>query len=490
MTLGVIYARYSEGPRQTDQSIEGQVADCKMYAEANDIEITEIYADRHISGKSVDGRDEFQRMMRDAKAHKFQALIVWKIDRFGRDRYDIANYKHELKKAGVTLHYAKEAVPDGPEGIILEALLEGLAEYYSADLRQKVSRGMRESVKKGKWPGPLPIGYMKDDEQHIIQDPVIAPLIRQAFEMYVADTANKDIIEMLKSHGVMAKHGKPIDKGTLYRIVRNERYTGAFRLMGEDIQAEPIISRELWEEAQKHHKTGRHNGAGKAVDKYTLSCKCYCGYCGKLVPGKSGTGKSGKLYSYYTCRSNDLRSFPRDDLEDLVVKATVEDMLTDDMIRRITQRMVELQDEDPASELAESLKTRLASVRKRKDNLVDLIAETGSRSLMEKLAALEAEEADLADQLAVAEVKRSHIPEHLLRGWLESFRAGDAEDAAFRKRLLETFVHKVKLWNDHIVIWYNAGDDKSGMCSHTARVVDLMGVEPMSENKFPFLLLS
>lgn len=146
---GVIYARYSPGPRQTDQSIEGQVADCQQYADEHGIDIIEIYADRHVSGKSVVGRDEFQRMLRDAEKGRFDCVLVWKIDRFGRDRQDIALGKMTLKRAGVKLMYARESVPDGPEGIILESVLEGLAEYYSADLRQKVIRGMRETAKRG-----------------------------------------------------------------------------------------------------------------------------------------------------------------------------------------------------------------------------------------------------------------------------------------------------------------------------------------------------
>ena len=82
--LGAIYARYSAGPNQTDQSIEGQVADCQAYAERNGIQIVEIYADRHISGKSIVGRNEFQRMLHDAEQHRFECVIVWKIDRRAR----------------------------------------------------------------------------------------------------------------------------------------------------------------------------------------------------------------------------------------------------------------------------------------------------------------------------------------------------------------------------------------------------------------------
>ena len=156
---GVIYARYSPGPHQTEQSIEGQVADCQQYTEENGIDIIEIYADRHVSGKSVVGRDEFQRMLRDAEKGRFDCVLVWKIDRFGRDRQDIAMGKMALKRAGVKLMYARESVPEGPEGIILESVLEGLAEYYSADLRQKVIRGMKETAKKGQYCGQsLPIG--------------------------------------------------------------------------------------------------------------------------------------------------------------------------------------------------------------------------------------------------------------------------------------------------------------------------------------------
>ena len=110
--VGVIYARYSAGPRQTDQSIEGQVAECTEYAERNGIDIAEVYADRHVSGKRVDGRWEFQRMLKDAQAHKFQVVIVWKIDRFGRNREDIAIAKMTLRRGisagGSGGHYARD----------------------------------------------------------------------------------------------------------------------------------------------------------------------------------------------------------------------------------------------------------------------------------------------------------------------------------------------------------------------------------------------
>lgn len=201
--LGVIYARYSEGPRQTDQSIEGQVADCTAFAERNGIDIVEVYADRHISGKSVVGRMEFQRMIRDAQEHKFEVVIVWKIDRFGRDRQDIAVNKMKLKKAGVRLVYAEESVPEGPEGIILESVLEGIAEYYSADLRQKVIRGRRETLKKGLYCGAsVPIGYKVDAGRHVVIDEEKAPAVREVFRMYAEGAQVKECAAYLNSRGI------------------------------------------------------------------------------------------------------------------------------------------------------------------------------------------------------------------------------------------------------------------------------------------------
>lgn len=226
---GVIYARYSPGPHQTEQSIEGQVADCQQYAEEHGIDIIEIYADRHVSGKSVVGRDEFQRMLRDAEKGRFDCVLVWKIDRFGRDRQDIAMGKMTLKRAGVKLMYARESVPEGPEGIILESVLEGLAEYYSADLRQKVIRGMKETAKKGQYCGqPLPIGYKVDSQRHVVIDEREAAAVREAFKMHIAGAQLRDIVQLFADRGIMGRRGKPVSNAVVYRMLRNEKYLGEF----------------------------------------------------------------------------------------------------------------------------------------------------------------------------------------------------------------------------------------------------------------------
>lgn len=160
MQDAVIYTRYSSH-NQRDCSIEQQVADCEIFARQNNLRVVKVYADRHLSG-TTDNRPQFQQMLKDASHGHWAYVICWKIDRFARNRYDSATYKFRLKKAGVRVLYAKESIPDGPEGILLESVLEGSAEYYSAALAQNIRRGMKYNAEQCKVnSGSIPFGYSK-----------------------------------------------------------------------------------------------------------------------------------------------------------------------------------------------------------------------------------------------------------------------------------------------------------------------------------------
>ena len=134
----VIYARYSSS-NQTEASIEGQMRECNEYAKENGINIVGTYIDRARSA-TTDNRPDFKRMIKDSSNKKFDAVIVWKLDRFARNRYDSAKYKATLKKNGVKVISITEHISDDPNGIILESMLEGMAEYYSKELSVKVIR--------------------------------------------------------------------------------------------------------------------------------------------------------------------------------------------------------------------------------------------------------------------------------------------------------------------------------------------------------------
>ena len=155
----VIYARFSSD-RQREESIEGQIRECTEYAQRQGITIVGEYIDRAKSAaKDIDKRENFLRMIRDSNKHLFGIVLVWKLDRFSRSRYDSAHYKAALKKNGVKVVSATEHIAEGPEGIILESMLEGMAEYYSAELSEKIHRGQRENALKGKNNGGgVPLG--------------------------------------------------------------------------------------------------------------------------------------------------------------------------------------------------------------------------------------------------------------------------------------------------------------------------------------------
>ena len=198
---GVIYARYSSD-NQREESIEGQIRENTAFARKNGIDIVDTYIDRAYSAKT-DNRPEFQKMIKDSGKKSFDVVIVWKLDRFSRNRYDSAKYKAMLKKNDVRVLSATEAISEGAEGIILESVLEGMAEYYSADLAEKVTRGMTENALKCRFNGgTVPFGYMIDEEQHYQINPAQAPLVIEMFRRYAGGESITEIIEDLNARGI------------------------------------------------------------------------------------------------------------------------------------------------------------------------------------------------------------------------------------------------------------------------------------------------
>lgn len=207
----VIYARYS-CDNQREESIEGQLRECKEFAEHKGIKLIGTYIDRAMSAKT-DNRPEFQKMIKDSEKNLFDTVIVWKLDRFARNRYDSAHYKAILRKNGVKVVSATEVISDGAEGIILESVLEGYAEYYSAELSEKVIRGMTENALKCQYNGGAgTIGYTVDENKHYVLDTLTAPFIRDAFGMYADGYLIKDIVKYLNEKGVVSAYKKPMSK--------------------------------------------------------------------------------------------------------------------------------------------------------------------------------------------------------------------------------------------------------------------------------------
>ena len=142
-------------------------------------------------------------MIKDSAKELFEIVLVWKLDRFSRDRYDSAHYKHILKKNGLKVISAKEHISEGPEGIILEAMLEGYAEFYSAELSEKIHRGQKENALKGKNNGGgTPLGYAVGPDDVLAIDPLTAPLVKEIFTRYDAGENISSITASLNERGL------------------------------------------------------------------------------------------------------------------------------------------------------------------------------------------------------------------------------------------------------------------------------------------------
>ena len=255
----VAYYRYSGGSRQTKQSIEGQRRDCEAYARAHGMTILREYVDRHISGKT-DDRAQFRQMIDDSAKRTFDLVICWKTDRFARNRDDSAVYKKQLRDNGVSVIYAAESNIEGAEGIIIEGLMEALAEYYSAELAEKARRGMRESALKGQTLGRTPpLGLTVDSAKHYVIDPAGADTVRLIFELYASGLSIASIIRRLNGMGLRTVRGNPFDKSSISRIICDERYRGVYVSKKFDVRIEgaipPIIDDDLWERTQKNDQT-------------------------------------------------------------------------------------------------------------------------------------------------------------------------------------------------------------------------------------------
>ena len=238
----VIYARYSSNS-QTEQSIEGQLHDCYAYAKRFDVNIVGEYIDRAISGLT-DERPDFQRMIADASKGQFERVLVWKLDRFARNRYDSAIYKQELKKYGIRVISVMENVGEGDESILMEAMLEALAEYYSLDLKKKIRRGQRESIAKKQYTGgTVPYGY-KVVDKHLVIDERTASTVIYLFERYAAGEPMKDIIEELRRRGVRGRLGGELSYTTFSRTLVNTAYIGRYKYGDQIIEGmcEPMVS--------------------------------------------------------------------------------------------------------------------------------------------------------------------------------------------------------------------------------------------------------
>ena len=461
----VAYARYSS-TGQREESIEGQLREIHAFAEQRGFRIIKEYTDKALTGRS-DRRPDFQRMIADSSKHQFQAVIVWKTDRFSRNRYDSAVYKRRLAKNGVQVFYVRESIPDGPSGIVVEAVLEGFAEFYSASLSENVRRGNYDSALQHKTLGRLVLGYRKSADDTFEIDPETAPIIRKIFTDYKNGKTMKEIYTDLNAAGYKTTAGGEFNKSSLHRILNNEKYIGVYQF--QDIREEnvipPLVDMETWNICQRRLASAKHRARTLDLDRpaFLLTGKVFCGHCGAPMIGDSATGKTGIHYWYYTCqnkkkRTCDKRRENKQDLEDFVVHQLVKILHSDDgFLETLSQKVADsLVDGTYQAEL-EDLKKRQADVQRKIQNALDLLLDSPSKALQARLSALEQEDEQLTAEI---EDKALNAPpaltaDHILY-MLTRLSDGMESDPEYRKRIVDIFLNSVYVFDDgHIVLHLN-----------------------------------
>lgn len=463
-----IYARYSSSG-QREESIEGQVRECTAYAEKCGYDVVRIYADKALTG-TTDKRPEFQRMISDGEKGLFDILICWKIDRFARNRYDSAIYKNRLHKAGVSVQYARETISEGAEGIILESVLEGFAEYYSANLAENVKRGNYESMTDYKTMGKKYLGLKEGESGRFIIDQETAPAVKWIFEQYAAGVPTKEILHTLKLRGIKNANGEDFNRSSLARLLKNERYAGVYIYAGFRVPdvIPAIVPRDLFDAVQaraakaRHAPKNRNNG-----QRYLLTGKLFCGHCGSLMTGESADSKTGSRYYYYTCRNHkagkcDKKREPKEATEKRIIEKLIECVHDDDFINEIADAVMEELEKQKAGSTLAGLEKQEATKQKEIENMYKAIA--AGLNAEKAVAFISGLEGDLQEiRQAIAEEKAAavDITRDDVVNLLTSYRQDPATvDQSYITRLIDSFLAAVYLYdNDGGYMLINAGTE-------------------------------
>lgn len=452
-----LYLRYSS-TSQTEQSIEGQQRVCMDYCKRQGINVVATYIDRATSAsKHTEKRHEFLQMIKDAEKGSFDAVVVYKLDRFARNRYDSANYKYKLKKAGVRLISATENLSDSPESIILESVLEGMAEFYSVELAQKVTRGMQESAYKCQVTGgTIPLGYKIEDKHYVI-NPLTAPIVQEAFQLYDEGNSLAVIVEIFNNKGYRTSRGYKFNKSSFATMLRNEKYIGIYQWKDHRVEGgvPAIIDKDLFERVQiKLKKTADAPARGKAKVDYLLSGKIFCGHCGEPMNGDTGTSVTGTIYNYYSCYGHKQhrckkKSVRKDWIEDIVVQDALT-FLTPEIIEEIADltleeyyKEIQIEGKLPAleaqlHEIETSLKNITAAIER------GVVPDT----LLNRMVELEQEKKTCRKKIDYEKEKRDALDRADIVNFLNKLAAGNLKTATAKKRIIDLFVNSVTVYDE------------------------------------------
>lgn len=470
MKKAVIYARYSSDS-QTEQSIEGQLRVCQEYAMNQGVLIVDTYIDRAMTGTN-DNRAAFQKMLKDSSRKQWQYVIVYKLDRFSRNKFESVIHKKTLRDNGVTILSAMENLTDSPEGRMMETVLEGFNQYFSEELTQKVNRGLKESWRKGNATGGQQIfGYDVVDKKYVINEYESA-IVKEAFTKYSQGYKAVAIAQIFKECGYRRKNGMLVDHKYLYFILHNKRYTGVVEHQGEiyDKIFPRIISDELWNVVNAINEENKlAPSRKKEIFDYILSGKLICGECKHKMGGESGTSHTGDIHYYYICLSRrkkrakcTTKAVLKQWLEDIVINATVKMLESTAAIHNVAQEIFNLHTKQVADNSALKLiEQKRKEAVKAQNNMIKaieqgIITEATKSRLTELETLISQYDFDIAKEKAR---NYTFLTVEQIEMFLSRFVFENPSDMKVRKLIVNTFIREVILYPDRVVITYNFTDN-------------------------------
>ena len=474
----ICYYRYSSGA-QRDVSIDQQREAAHDYAKAHGYHIVKEYEDHAISGTS-DERPDFQRMLYEVDRLRPAYLILWKTDRLSRDRIDAVLAKKRLRECGVKITYVAEAIPEDDEAtqILMESIYEAMAASFIVSHRKNVMRGLTYNAENALYNGRKVFGYTGKPDQKYQVNTDTAPIVRRIFKDYAEGVPMQKICNTLNDAGLRTARGNEFTVGTLHGILKNRAYIGEYKF-GSVIVPDGIprlVSDDVFLAVQEKLRANSRGGKGAVrkvrpdttIEDYWLSGKIYCGLCGEALQGISGKNKIGNPYHYYSCKNHRRHLCPlknqRKELMEMIVLYVIQELFRQPAYRILVSGMCYAYhvSQNKGSEAYEdSLQARLKEVDVKLANLIKAI-EKGifGDTMSEQMNILESQKIMLKDALLAEQNRKKYAlkQEDILR-YLDSF-VGDINNPDTRRHLLDSFIDKIYVFPDKLVITFHYTDDR------------------------------
>ena len=399
-----LYARVSSDRQDVDLSVAAQLRALRDYADKNGYLAVREYVDEAESGRIAD-RPQFRKMLDEAsKADApFQEILVWKFSRFTRKREHAVAFKSMLRKKGVRVVSITEHADDTPTGKLMEAIIESVDEFYSENLAQEVTRGMREAASRGFWMNAsAPYGYQRVYVQdgakkrpRLELNPPHDAVVRRIFDLTLQGRTSLDILKTFNAEGIPSPSGKQWRKTTAHKLLTNQAYTGTlvWGQKARDGQAPvrvedafpAIVSQQEFQRVRKllEARAPRVTHPRRAASPYLLSGLAKCETCGKALT--AAEAKSGK-YTYYVCQSLlkqgsgtcDTPRLNAKSFEKIIVSNIRDNILTESNVRDLV-KLVDEEMDGVAREQRQNLETieaELEEVKRKLDRIWHFVEST------------------------------------------------------------------------------------------------------------------